>query len=213
MKSLSKIRSLHREGFTLVELMVVVVAIIILSTIAVSSYIQQQRRAQTETANSVAATVSSGAEKYYIKNGEYPSTYTLTGSDGTGSYDATFHTAARALSTTTNALKAGGWILSVCGEDSGIPSYRCTSAARADSAPNYKQRMFYIARYADDGSPRTFSISASCSVSFAGTTPLAIGNSAYAIAFLDPADSTKWYVKKSTNGTVTHSGAGCKIVS
>jgi prepilin-type N-terminal cleavage/methylation domain-containing protein len=63
----------NKRGFTLVELLVVMVVIAILAGIALVSYAVVQRDANDSTRKGNAAVITEALEKYYDNNGEYPS--------------------------------------------------------------------------------------------------------------------------------------------
>jgi prepilin-type N-terminal cleavage/methylation domain-containing protein len=62
-----------KSGFTLVELLVVMVVIAILAGIALVSYARVQRDANDNTRKGNVRIITEGLEKYYDQNGEYPS--------------------------------------------------------------------------------------------------------------------------------------------
>lgn len=66
-----------RSGFTLVELLVVVVIIATLATVTLIIYAAQQRDANDNTRKGNATVISEALEKYYDDNHEYPSVYDL----------------------------------------------------------------------------------------------------------------------------------------
>src|SRR5690349_17112284 len=73
----------NRRGFTLVELIVVIVVIAILATVAIiglDRYAQDGR--DTRRSSNVTA-ISEALEKYYDKNGEYPSCAALSATGST----------------------------------------------------------------------------------------------------------------------------------
>jgi prepilin-type N-terminal cleavage/methylation domain-containing protein len=65
-------------GFTLVELLIVIVIIAILSVIAVLSYNTTQKNTRDSDRSSKAKIITDQLEKYYAKNGEYPSCQQMT---------------------------------------------------------------------------------------------------------------------------------------
>lgn len=62
------------KGFTIVELLIVIIVIGILASISAVSYIGSRDRARTAKAVTNAATVKKVAETYYAKNNAYPTT-------------------------------------------------------------------------------------------------------------------------------------------
>lgn len=66
-----------RSGFTLVELLIVVIIISTLATVALVTYAAQQRDANDNIRKGNATTISEALERYYAKNNEYPSVIDL----------------------------------------------------------------------------------------------------------------------------------------
>lgn len=67
--------SLHKtnqKGFTIVELLIVIVVIAILAAISIVAYTGIQQRARNSQAQSLASQVAKKAEVYYALNGSYP---------------------------------------------------------------------------------------------------------------------------------------------
>lgn len=61
-----------KSGFTLIELMVVVIVISIIASIVVLTYDSQMKAARDQSAESSLITLSAGLDSYYNKNGAYP---------------------------------------------------------------------------------------------------------------------------------------------
>lgn len=73
----------NRNGYTLVELIVIIVTIGILSAIASLTYITVQQQSKDSQREASAAIVSESLEKYFSQNGEYPAVSKMTASDAT----------------------------------------------------------------------------------------------------------------------------------
>lgn len=75
-------KQLKNRGFTLVELLIVIVIIAILTVISLVAYNGIQNRARTTTAESAAKTVADKAQLYYSDKGSYPASINdLTGAN------------------------------------------------------------------------------------------------------------------------------------
>jgi prepilin-type N-terminal cleavage/methylation domain-containing protein len=66
------------KGFTIIELVVVIVIIAILSTISIVGFNVIQQGARNTQRSSEVSAVAEALEKYYMKNGEYPSCAMMT---------------------------------------------------------------------------------------------------------------------------------------
>jgi len=73
------------KGFTIVELLIVIVVIAILAAISIVAYTGIQNRARESSAQSMASQVAKKADAYYAVNSSYP---TGTGT-GTGGFNST----------------------------------------------------------------------------------------------------------------------------
>ncbi len=71
-----------RDGFTLVEILVVAIVIVVLATISAFAYTGYQGRSRDGARDEQAHIIANSLEKYYDKNGEYPSVAALVGQPG-----------------------------------------------------------------------------------------------------------------------------------
>jgi general secretion pathway protein G len=69
-----KKRRRHEDGFTLVELMVVIVIIGLLATIVALNVLPSGDKARVEKAKADIATIEQGLEMYRLQNSNYPTT-------------------------------------------------------------------------------------------------------------------------------------------
>lgn len=83
-----------KEGFTLIELMVVVVIVGVLSALATASYIKTKRYAEYKGALANVYALAAAAKNYYLSMGSYPWTADTAATNtlyGTRIIDSTFH--------------------------------------------------------------------------------------------------------------------------
>jgi len=91
-----------QEGFTIVELLIVVVVIAILAAITIVSYNGITSRANQSSAESAAATVQKKVELYFAEVGNYPISYAALSSNASNSYYLPSNTYGSAAPSTTN---------------------------------------------------------------------------------------------------------------
>ena len=75
-----------QQGFTLIELMIVVAIIGILAAVAIPSYQDYTARAQVTEAVSLTSSFKTGLAEYYADQGVFPSDLTAIGSTTSGKY-------------------------------------------------------------------------------------------------------------------------------
>jgi len=82
--SLNNIKNMKKnDGFTIVELLIVIVVIGILAAITIVAYNGVQNRAKTASAQSLAETIEKKAEAWNAVKGSYPTLSQLTTGDST----------------------------------------------------------------------------------------------------------------------------------
>jgi len=79
----------QEEGFTLIELMIVVAIIGILAAVAIPSYQDYTARAQVTEAIGLSSGFKTGMAEYYSNNGIWPTYITAVGDTTSGKYVAT----------------------------------------------------------------------------------------------------------------------------
>ncbi|HTK39920.1 MAG TPA: prepilin-type N-terminal cleavage/methylation domain-containing protein [Patescibacteria group bacterium] len=79
---MSKTSNLSKRGFTLVELLIVIVVIAILAAISIVAYNGVQNRGKAAAAQSLASQVAKKAEAWNTVEGTYPSYPEFTQNDG-----------------------------------------------------------------------------------------------------------------------------------
>lgn len=117
MRKISSLKARWVSGFTLIELMVVVLVITILTVIAVPSYTAQVRKSRRTEAKSMLLDLAAREERYMATNGVYTTSNTALGLSGATwpVYSATNYysiatpiiSAASTSSSTTAATPAG----------------------------------------------------------------------------------------------------------
>ncbi len=70
------LRNTNQKGFTIVELLIVIVVIAILAAISIVAYTGIQNRARTNAGMQLASQIAKKFEAYYAVNGTYPTTKT-----------------------------------------------------------------------------------------------------------------------------------------
>jgi len=71
LKAISK-RLKKQDGFTLIELMVVVIILGILAAVAIPQFMGQAEKAKDQSARSEMRTIGTGIQLYYTENGKWP---------------------------------------------------------------------------------------------------------------------------------------------
>lgn len=197
---------MRRSGFTLIELIVVIVIIAILATLTTlgtNRYMMTGRDAQRQ-AN--VTTISESLEKYYDKNGEYPSCADLSGSTSSvatsvlGNIDPSALVAPSSSSDETTSIKCGV-PLTVNGEDFfeyvGDGSIECTSGGAC---------LVYQIKYKEESSGTIATVSSRrmAIIDSSGTITASAGSATYTttpISWNSLSNATGYTVQRDTSSS------------
>lgn len=144
-------RSIQKYGFTIVELVVIIAVIGVIATLATIGINRYTAQAVDEKRESNATAITTALEKYYDKNGEYPSCTAVTGSVDSvstllGGIDKTALVAPNAPEGTTNSIMCGEGLSASSDEDifvyEGDGSLACSGSGACST---------YILKYWNDG--------------------------------------------------------------
>ncbi|NNE37867.1 MAG: pilin [Gammaproteobacteria bacterium] len=97
-----------QQGFTLIELMIVVAIIGILAAVAIPSYQDYTARAQVTEAVSLTAAFKTGLAEFYADSGSYPSNLTAIGTTTSGKYVASMAVTSGGSNVTVTATMGTG---------------------------------------------------------------------------------------------------------
>jgi type IV pilus assembly protein PilA len=97
-----------QQGFTLIELMIVVAIIGILAAVAIPSYQDYTARAQVTEAVSLTAAFKTSLAEFYADSGTYPTNLTAIGTTTSGKYVASMVVSSSGGAVTVLATMATG---------------------------------------------------------------------------------------------------------
>ena len=120
-----KLNNTAKSGFTIVELLIVVVVIAILAAITIVSYNGITTKANASAAKSTAATWQKKIELYQAEVGSYPFTANLLSADATKSYHITTDSLTASLSGTNGKNSV---IVMPCGSATPVTAANTTGA-------------------------------------------------------------------------------------
>jgi prepilin-type N-terminal cleavage/methylation domain-containing protein len=124
-------RTQRKNGFTIIEVLVVITVLGILASMSAFGYLNLQKQSRDSQRMSSAVAVSESLEKYFSKNGEYPSVASVTNTNATtvkqllGMTNINSLIAPNAQSSNVNMWKAGA----------ASPTNRITYSANTDPNP------------------------------------------------------------------------------
>jgi prepilin-type N-terminal cleavage/methylation domain-containing protein len=179
-----------KSGFTIVELVVVIVIIAILATITIAAYTGVQGRARDDRRKTDVATIAKAMEIYYDDNGRYPavSGATTTYSTWVSSVDASWNSLSAAL--TESAID------SIPVDPKNVPSTGAVNTGVTNGAKNYSYSVYvnagaycgskpgqmYIIFYRLESSTKEALGDGTCTSSEIGTTYYNSGVSYYRVS-------------------------------
>jgi prepilin-type N-terminal cleavage/methylation domain-containing protein len=179
-----------KRGFTLIELVIVMVIIGILAGVLIFNYSAYEKRSFDGEAKSIAATVKSAAERYYTRNNEYPSAQTLYGSTPSCTVAPNYQTVSNTLDIPIQTINASHTSLRpYAGAD-------CTWDTT---------KVYYITKTSTDGTSVRTNTLTSCTYTFPATDN---GSASFLIFYYSNQDGY-WHILSSNYGDVSNTGASC----
>jgi len=116
-----KTKTQSERGFTIVELLIVIVVIGILAAITIVSFNGVTARANTTSAKAAASTVAKKAEAYNAEKAAYPTTFSqLTGGGANDSFTVTGIVTLAAVPGTTGPTNSSSVLFYACGAGAGV---------------------------------------------------------------------------------------------
>ncbi|HEY5695378.1 MAG TPA: prepilin-type N-terminal cleavage/methylation domain-containing protein [Candidatus Saccharimonadales bacterium] len=112
----------HERGFTLIELAIVIVIIAILASVTIFTYTKVQVNSRDSARSSEMTSITDALERYFGKNGEYPSCAQMTQSGSQvstllGGLDQSILVAPKAANGTTNSISTCASLTAGAGSD------------------------------------------------------------------------------------------------
>lgn len=191
-----------KRGFTLVEIMVVVITIGILAAIVTVGYVKYQEKAALEQSKTTAFLMIAAAESYRNQNYEYPAPSILSSQSTTGNPpNDDYQMMSSVLGMQADALKSSVTQLTPC-----------TGANCTLTAANTK-KIFYITKSEPAGTPQSVtsdrfggsSPGGTCSYTFPAS---AEPNQDYMIALWNETEFY-WNIERSSDKITTSDGFWC----
>lgn len=189
-------RKLPKTGFTIVELVIAVVVIGILATLTTLGLSRYQQQARDEQRHSKLVTIAEALEKYYDKNGEYPSCQTLLGDPAIvvgpngplSGVNVDALKTPRADSSTTNSIS--------CSDITTSSSDQIGYIGDSSSSCQSSSCLKYILQYRSDadGTIKTISSRHSGDINTSGNVALSTGPVTYTSAVIN------WKTIQNANG-------------
>ena len=195
-----------KRGFTIVELMVVVVVLGAISTLTTLAYSAYRAKSQHAQVQSLASLVKSAAEKYYQKNYEYPAGNVLNSND-TCTGPSSYSSVKSILGIEEDVVNQNRAKLIPIGGRANPPS---GISGRGGCETVNRNNVYYYTKESTDalGQSYTYRFEGSCEYTIkSGAT----GSTAFLLAYWN-AEDDYWHVSASDNGEVsTSSNSTCPL--
>lgn len=195
---------MHR-GFTLVELIIVIVVITVLTSIGIVGYTNYQERSIDAHTSGMATIIKSAAERYYVRNGEYPLASANLGGGSSGLPPASYQLASSTLAVPASSMSTGSAKF--------VPCYSSSCTTDTNRSVEYVYYLTKTSQATTAATTFSFTSIQGCSYSLPTSTSAEAGASSFLILKWSNAKK-RWEGIKSDHGSVASNNAtNCPFVT